>query len=300
MENYPKVLVSVLNYNSFENTVETIECYQHQTYPNFHLQLIDNGSTNDCVAKLKRRFPSFDIIQLHENLGYMGGANLALEMALEGGYDYVVVSNEDIAIEEDLLSNIVETAQKEKSVGVIGGIEVDYFTGHVRAAGGCGYNFWTSRANWLTSIPKSVDSAIEVDYVQSALVVFSRNALLAEVKLDPNLFIYCDEVDVGFQLKKCGLKAFLDRRCRIRHKSRPRLLNPRSGYFIQRNRLYLTSKYASSYVFAFNVLYTGLLELPIKVLRRSVQGHFAFSWACILGYIDGLRGKMGRGRGLSL
>lgn len=300
MSYFPKVLVSILNYNSYENTIETIKCYQQQIYPNFHLQIIDNASTDNCVSKLKTIFPKLDIICLKENLGYVGGNNYALEMCMRGGYDFVIVSNEDIMIEREFIANIIETAKKNDSVGVIGGVEINYYTGEIKAAGGYGFNFWVGRQKWQKLVEPTSDCAIEVDYVQGAAVAFTRIAIESGVRFDNNMFIYLDEIDIGFQLKDRNLKAYVDPHCLVRHKCRPERFNPKTGYLIQRNRIYLTRKLAPFYVYMFNVLYTGFLELPAKVFLRSLQGQFYFSRCCVMGYIDGVLNNMSAGRCLSL
>jgi len=300
MSDLPRVLVSILNYNSYENAVETVECYLRQDYSPFHLQLIDNASTNDCLSRLQRRFPDLDFIVSPTNLGYVGGNNLALEIALRSGFDYVIVSNEDVAIGKDLISNLVKTAGGFPAVGVVGGIEENYYTGEVKAVGGSGFNFWLSRAHWSTSVPRALNPALEVDYVQGACVLFSRRALEAGLRFDDNLFMYVDEIDLGLQLKRRNLKAYVDLRCRIRHKARPKPYNTLGGYLIQRNRLYVTRKYAPRYIFVFNVLYTSLIELPFKSILRCLQGHRDFAWACIVGYRDGLKGHMGKSRNFTI
>jgi hypothetical protein len=65
---------------------------------------------------------------------------------------------------------------------------------------------------------------------------------------------------------------------------------------MQRNRLYMVRKHGRWYQRAFYVLYSSLVELPLKVLVRVLQGHTAFARACVTGQIDGLRGRMGTGR----
>ena len=41
--------------------------------------------------------------------------------------------------------------------------------------------------------------------------------------------------------------------------------------------------------------YAALLELPVKVVVRALQGHVRFARACVWGFIDGMRGRMGPG-----
>ena len=294
-----KVLVSVLNYNKVQDTIETIECFENQTYPDFDLQVIDSASTNDCVSKLRKRFPDLKIICLSENTGYTGGNNLALKIGLEKCYDYVLISNNDVMFDKNMLSNLVDVASSHPLSGVIGVIEQDYYTGEIRAIGGVGFNPLRGMGKWIET-GSFGNKRIKVDYVQGAFLLFTRRALLSGLLFDNDLFMYCEEVDLGFQLKKKRLTAIVDTCQYIRHKSVLKKFSPFQGYYIQRNRLYLSRKYTPVYIYLLAVLYNALIELPIKVTIRSIQGHPYFAWACVLGFIDSLSGKMSIGRGFNL
>ena len=152
---------------------------------------------------------------------------------------------------------------------------------------------------WLTTIPRWTNPVIQVDYVQGALVLFTRKAVTSGVLFDTNLFMYGDEIDLYFQLQKRGQKAMVDMRCRVRHKSLYNRFNLLQGYFIQRNRLYLSRKYAPYYVYLLTILYTIAIELPVKMFVRTIQGYPYYAWSCALGFVDGLRGRMLVGRGLT-
>ena len=108
--------------------------------------------------------------------------------------------------------------------------------------------------------------------------------------------MYCEELDMQFVLKERRLKTIVSLKSTVEHKGVPNKFNLLQGYYIQRNRIYLTKKYGTKWQFIFSVLYTGLFELPLKVIIRSFQGFSFYAWCCFLGFIDGVTGKMYRGR----
>jgi GT2 family glycosyltransferase len=295
----PKVLVSVLNYKSVDDAVETLRSLESQDYPNLHLQLVDNASPNDCVAQIRTRVPHVDVRVTEENRGYCGGNNVALLQALDEGYDYVVICNEDIEVAPDAIRHLVETAEAHPDAGIVGGVEVCHFTNRVRAVRGDGFSFWTSRSVWSEDLPEG-EEPLRATYVQGAMVMFTRRALEAGVLMNEDLFIYYDEADLGFQLKRVGLRAYVDPRVVVRHKNRVKFYNPRSGYLHQRNRVYLVRRYGKWYHRVVFHLGVALVELPAKLIVRSLQGRTQFARACFLGYVDGVAGRMGAGRLQSL
>jgi GT2 family glycosyltransferase len=295
----PRVLVSVLNYKSVDDSVIAIHSLQQQDYPNFRLQLLDNASPNDCVARIRSQIPDVDIRVTDENLGYCGGNNYALRQGLAEGCEYVIVCNQDIEVAPDAVRRLVETAESHPDAGIVGAVELCHYTDRVRAARGAGLSLWTGRAVWLDDLP-SGEALLHAKYVQGAMVLFTRRALEAGVFMNEDLFMYGDEADLGFQLARAGLKAYVDTRVVVRHKNREKYYNSRAGYLHQRNRVYLVHKYGRWYHRVAFHLRVALVELPTKVVVRTLQGRARFAWACVLGYADGVIGRMGAARATSL
>src|SRR3990167_9653714 len=173
----PKVLVSILAYGSIGETLETIACYRKQTSPHFHLQVIDNASPRPLAPEIKKRFPDLEVIRLEKNGGYTAGNNAALARGVAEGFDYALLSNHDVVVSENLISNLVESAETRPECGVIGVIEKDFATGRIKAVGGRNFRFWKARGEWISELPSSNVDALEVDCVQGAVVMFSRRAL---------------------------------------------------------------------------------------------------------------------------
>ena len=292
----PRVLVSILNYNSFEPTLEAIASFLAQTYPALKLQMVDNASTTGCVERIAERFPDLEIVRSASNLGYTGGNNLALERGIAEGFDYVVICNEDIAVGPDAVAHLVETARSHPDAGVLGGVEVDYETGRARATGGTRFPDWRFRIRWPVDPPPAGGPSARVLYVQGALVMFTRAALQAGIRFDDALFIYWDEIELGYQLQMKGLAAYVDHRVEVRHRNKPASFSIRTGYLQQRNRVYLAKKYFQGWKRWAYLAYSNLVEIPGKLLVRTAQGHGGFARACLLGQWDGLRGRMGKGR----
>jgi GT2 family glycosyltransferase len=293
----PRVLVSVLNYNTPASAVNTISAFRNQIYPNMHLQLIDNGSSQDSVGPIREAFPDLDIVSSPTNLGYAGGNNLALERGSNEGFDHVLISNADIVVEPEAVGHLVETSTKHPDAGVVGGVEVDFESGKVRTTGGIAWPDWRYRFRWPEEKePEGGDADSRVRYVQGALVLFSRRALALGVRFNEDLFMYWDEIDLGWKLREKGLAAYVDRRVRYRHRNRPRSLGVAAGYLQQRNRAFLARKHLSGPKLLAFLIYSTLFELPLKVVVRSLQGHPRLGMAYVLGHWDGLRGRMGKGR----
>jgi GT2 family glycosyltransferase len=284
----PRVLVSVLAYNSPETTVETLRSLRRQTSPNFRLLLLDNASDEGSLERVAHAFPDLEVKRLPENRGYTGGVNFALELARAEGYDCLLVATHDVEVEPRALEYLLETAASHPDAGVVGGVELNPQTGLERASAGGVYSQWFSRLSW-ESAPTD-EGTRAVFCVHGALMLLTARAVSAGVRLDENLFMYFDEVDLGFQLRERGLRALVDRRVVFRHNRAPETFEPRVGRLMQRNRLYLARKHGRWFQALFYALYSTLFELPAKVFVRSLQGRTRFALACVAGQLEGLRG----------
>ena len=184
----------------------------------------------------------------------------------------------------------------DTDAGLIGGWEWCFFTGEKRALGGDGYNFWRSKPRWKAGVAVTDSRPLEVDYVQGALVLFSGQALARGVRLNEDLFLYYDEVDLGLQTRRQGLRNYVVPTVVVKHKNKPAWFSVRSGYLHQRNRWYMVRRYGRWYHRVFDFLYATLGEVPAKFVIRTIQGHRDFATAALIGHLDGIKGNMGSGR----
>lgn len=53
IKNNPKVTILLLNYNDWKSAIECLESVYRTTYPNWEILVVDNGSENASVAKIK-------------------------------------------------------------------------------------------------------------------------------------------------------------------------------------------------------------------------------------------------------
>ena len=70
---------------------------------NATIYVADNASTDDSVEYISSTFPSINIIEISENLGFAGGYNFALKDLAE---EFFVLLNSDVEVTENWLKPI--------------------------------------------------------------------------------------------------------------------------------------------------------------------------------------------------
>ncbi len=97
-----KVLISILNWNGAEKTLDCVQSLQHSILPDTlkcDVRVVDNGSGPDQVETLRTRLPSeVELVLNPVNTGFTGGQNLNIRHALAHNYDYVFLLNNDTVV----------------------------------------------------------------------------------------------------------------------------------------------------------------------------------------------------------
>ena len=88
------------------------------------LYVLDNDSTDGSADYVQGHFPSAKLVRSADNLGFTGGNNLGFQYALEKGYDYVYLMNQDAWLEEGALEKLVAAAEAHPDYAVLSPLQM--------------------------------------------------------------------------------------------------------------------------------------------------------------------------------
>lgn len=118
-----KVAVIILNYKSWKDTIKEIEiCNNILNIKSSDIIIIDNCSPNDSGEKLAKESneEGFVFIESNENKGYGAGNNIGLRYAYDEGYEYALILNNDIIVNDsELIMKLLQVFKAEKNVAVV-------------------------------------------------------------------------------------------------------------------------------------------------------------------------------------
>lgn len=106
------IVVVIVNWNGRHLLDACLEAVTAQQQPPELTVVVDNGSTDDSVAHLRRNWPSVEVIPLAANRGVAAGNNAGIRRALEVGADAVLLLNNDAAPQPDALGLLVERLER--------------------------------------------------------------------------------------------------------------------------------------------------------------------------------------------
>ncbi len=112
--------IIILNWNGIADTLECLNSVFEQTYQEYQVYLLDNGSNAEDVRILKSEYenhPKVSLILEPENHGFTRGNNLVLNTYIltKTAYQYVVLLNNDTVVPEDWLENLLLSLDTHKA-----------------------------------------------------------------------------------------------------------------------------------------------------------------------------------------
>jgi rhamnopyranosyl-N-acetylglucosaminyl-diphospho-decaprenol beta-1,3/1,4-galactofuranosyltransferase len=107
-----KVLAVVVTYNRSSILARCLRAILSQSRPPDDVLVVDNASTDDTPQVLVRDFPEVKVLTLPENLGGAGGFEAGLRYAVEHGYDWAWLTDDDPVPEPQALEQILQVAER--------------------------------------------------------------------------------------------------------------------------------------------------------------------------------------------
>jgi GT2 family glycosyltransferase len=195
----PRVSILTINWNSYGDTARLLGSLRRLTYPSFDVIVVDNGSTDGSLEKLRADYPEVTVLPLPDNTGFGAANNAALRRVLEANIPFAWLINNDAFPEPTALDSLVARLQAVPKAGAAGGIVVeDTPPGGIQAWGGGRIHPWLGYA-------RSIVSADETPEFLTGACLLLRTAALREVGLfDERFFLYWEDTDLCFRLREAG------------------------------------------------------------------------------------------------
>ena len=290
------VTAIVLNWNDYDGTAECIKSLQKLEYELLEILVVDNGSNDLSGRQIKSDFPSVNVLFNQENLGFGGGMNSGIKYAMENNTDYIWVLNNDITIEnEETLGLLVNKLNRNEEAGAISPL-IEEPNGDLWFAEGFIDTTTGESRHRVTNVGDLSSSQLENDYIPACCTLFQSNMLKKVGLFDEDFFIYYDDVDHGIRARQEGYTLITAANCHIVHKGSA--TSERTGgtiqpYYSARNRWILTRKHSFNQVsFITDHIHWAIYYF----FYYSYNKKFASAYALLLGMLDGLLGRVGKGR----
>ncbi len=198
--------------------------------------LVDNGSDDDVAAKVKNRFGDVDQLKLPSNLGWAGGNNAGIKVAMRDGAHYICLLNNDTVVPPHFFETMVDISEKIGPCLLQPAIDYMY----PQDGAQIDPSLWENRTPTLGS-----KTLYAIDFAYGACLLIPTSVFSQIGLFDERFFLQLEETDYYFRAQRIGVRSFCDVGVRIRHaesKSFGGRDTPDKTYYITRNRLLLAEK----------------------------------------------------------
>ena len=275
----PKVACIVLNWNGWADTIECVRALKECTYPELTLIIVDNGSTDDSVTRIRSAHPDVLLLESGTNLGFAGGNNIGIRYALAHGADYVWLLNNDTNPAPNAASALVAKALADKKLGAVASIcyHADA-PSVVQAWGGSRVNLWIGYGR----LCKESRDDDWLHTLNGTSMLISREAMEDVGLLDEDFFLYWEDTEFSLRLRKKGWRIGAAPESRVLHK----VSASTSGNKVLLDRYQTASGLRLLRLHSPAPILSSLLFLGIRFARRIIRLQFRRCGSVVAGIRD--------------
>ncbi len=245
------ISIILVNWNTSRLLSMCISVLTEQLHElNYDLWVVDNASTDGSLSMLKESYPDVQVIANLQNVGFAAANNQAMR---ETPGRYFLLINTDAFPRTGAIQALYSLAEKNKRAAIIGAhllnsdgsfqgsfVKFPNLWQEFLMLSGLGriiYGPW-----YPNQIPHPREQARIVDYVQGACLLVRREAYEAVGGFDERYFMYSEEVDWCFAMRKTGWEVWYQPDAIVTHiggaSSKDRMAQKEMDLYLSRVRFF--------------------------------------------------------------
>ena len=287
-----KLAIILVNWNSYALTDDTLQSLYKTSYKEYDIICVDNASTDDSLSQLKTNHANIIILTCDQNTGFTGGNNKGMRYALQHGYTYTLLLNNDVAVESDFLEPLVQALYANENLGAVQPLIYFHHDRTLIWNAGSRYNKWLGVTKTIgynkkdaqhtyryqnQGDTKATQPIQNIAWITGCAFMVRTEVLKKVGLLYEPFFIYYEDVDLSFRIKNAGYDlgytpaSVIYHIAGMSHKSTKKTaegyVSPKVHYLNSRNHIWLLKKYT-------NLLHAPTVILYQSIYYLSVTGYF--------------------------
>ena len=194
------VTVIIPNYNGMKFLEPCFEALKAQTYRNFKILVVDNGSSDGSKEWLKAQ--GVDTIFLEENTGFSGAVNIGIKAA---DTPYVILLNNDTKADEYYVAEMVKAIERSPKIFSVSSRMIQMYHPDLMDDAGDMYCIlgWAYQRGIGQSVKKYGRSR-RVFSACAGAAIYRREVFEQIGYFDEMHFAYLEDLDVGYRARIYG------------------------------------------------------------------------------------------------
>lgn len=303
----PCIIISLLNWMNFQDTIGCVESLLKLNYSNFFIIIRDNASPNDSFNQLQLKFPDLKIVRSRENNGFAAGHYENYILAKELGADLFWILNSDLEVASNTLSELVKSYLEHED-NIYGSVSLNTKNPELIDFGGSPYNYKSDTKltynSWKHKSYKNLiqlhPDSYEVESVEGSSMMIPMKVIEKYGFMKLDFFMYGEETDYCYRLRKAGIKSYAVTNSIVYHHNEGSTkLSPNlkivTIYYRRRNALRFSMENfgmsrwnALSYQ---NSSYQNLKTVLKGLFSKKKEFHYFYALGCLHAFL-GIKGKV--------
>lgn len=220
----PRLAVVVLAWNARADVLRCLESLRGEMRPGDLVILVDNASADGTAEAVREREPAVRVVVNGANLGYAGGMNAGLRVALaDPGVGLVLVLNQDTIVPPGTLAALLDAAARRPAFDsfqpLLVRIDERGAEGAIDSAAQRLHRV-PGASDWLAGEPTSAAPSAESEIFGAcgAAALYRAKSLRRVGLFDEEHFLIFEDVDLAFRLRLGGGRALLVPQVRVLHR----------------------------------------------------------------------------------
>ncbi len=218
----PLVAMVTATYNRCGDIVSLLSQIASLNYPldRICVIVVDNGSTDDTVRRVRSEFPAVHVVENSRNLGTAVGFNVGLKQALNSQPrpKYVWLLDSDVLLEPATLAPLIDAMEQDSRIGIVGSAVYDPRQRDRLVAAGLRIEGNSDKISFVIPTPAETQDLIDVDLI-AACSLLVRSETCLEVGLwDEQLKLYWGDTDWCARFVNVGYRVMCQRESRVWHR----------------------------------------------------------------------------------
>lgn len=232
----PRVAVIIVTHNGRQFLPDCLSSLASVDYPaeRWSVVVVDNASSDGSAAYVRETLPAARVVALPKNVGFAAANNVGLREAMAHGCDYVFLLNQDTVVTSGFLRAAVAVAATDPRIAAVQSKLMLHGTSLVNSWGNeihfLGFGYAGGHGQPDRPLPVR-----EIAYPSGAAVLVRLQAFRQVGLLDETLFMYHEDLELGWRLWLAGFRCVLAPQSVVYHKyefSR----SVEKWYWMERNR----------------------------------------------------------------
>ena len=205
MPTSPLVSLVIVSWNSAEHLPRCLDSLVSQTFQDFEVIIVDNGSSDQGIAGLEQQYTTLDlhVERLLSNRGFAVANNVGARLA-HGRW--LGLLNADAYPKPDWLERLLDAANRHPEFSFFSSRQLQYTQPDILDGSGDEYHISGLAWRRFYNYPAQ-DYGLQEEEVFSACAaaaIYNRDDFLRVGGFDESYFAYFEDIDLSFRLRLAG------------------------------------------------------------------------------------------------